>query len=268
VLYSPLAWVRTLDVFSTGFVFSMGCIALAVVTTSAYCFHLIIENDGKPAPGFKPIGDDYWDMVGFAFFMFEGIGCLMPVMQETLVPEKFATLTTAALVTLCTIYVLFAFLCYYAWGDSLDESVVTEMLPPDNWFVQVVKLLYCVNLVFSYPITIVPAHDSFQEWIFGQQYGGRFGVREERALYWKVNILRSAILLGILLITLYVADILDKVISIAGAILGMTNVLLFPALCHLKLIAETPKEKLFDQSIIVFSCIMIVFMPTTIILSW
>ena len=93
-------------------------------------------------------------------------------------------------------------------------------------------------------------------------------MREERALYWKVNIVRSTILLVVLLITLYVADILDKVISIAGAILGMTNVLLFPALCHLSLIAETKREKLFDQSIIVFACIMIVFMPTTIILSW
>lgn len=74
-------------------------------------------------------------MVGFAFFMFEGIGCLMPVLKETAVPEIAPKLVVAALMTLCSIYILFAFLCYYAWGEDLDESIVTEMLPPDDVFV-------------------------------------------------------------------------------------------------------------------------------------
>ena len=38
---------------------------------------------------------------------------------------------------------------------------------------------------------------------------------------------------------LYVADHLDKFFSIAGTVFGMTNVLLLPGLCHLKLVAET-----------------------------
>ncbi len=63
---------------------------------------------------------------------------------------------------LCTIYVLFSFLCYYSWGSDLDEPVVTEMLPADNSFVQVMKLLFCVNLMISYPITIVPAFNTFE----------------------------------------------------------------------------------------------------------
>ena len=74
-------------------------------------------------------------MVGFAFFMFEGIGCLMPVMRETKEPQKFPYLVVAALATLCTIYILFSFLCYYTWGSNLDETVVTEMLPADNVYV-------------------------------------------------------------------------------------------------------------------------------------
>lgn len=59
-------------------------------------------------------------------------------------------------------YVLFAFACYYAWGSNLDQSVVTEMLPPDNVFVQVMKLLFCVNLMISYPITIVPVYNALE----------------------------------------------------------------------------------------------------------
>lgn len=66
-------------------------------------------------------------------------------------------------------------------------------------------------------------------------------------------------------IVIMVADKLDKFISVAGAIFGMTNVLLLPALCHLKLVAETRGQRIFDISVIVFACIMLVFGPATII---
>jgi len=178
-------------------------------------------------------------MVGFAFFMFEGIGCLMPVMKETKVPEKFSMITVAALTTLCTSYIIFSSLCYYAWGTNLNETVVTEMLPADDVFIQFMKLFYCLNLVFSYPLTNMVTHSSVQEFIFGTSKSGRYENPDERALYWKVNVVRSSILACALFITIYAADALDKVFAIAGAILGMTNVLLIPSICHLKLMAES-----------------------------
>jgi len=58
-------------------------------------------------------------------------------------------------------------------------------------------------------------------------------------MYWCVNALRSFCVLLTIVVVIYVAEYLDRVISIAGAIFGMTNVLLLPALCHLKLVAET-----------------------------
>ena len=265
--YSPLAWVRTVEFFSKAFVLSMFLIFTAVITTSVYCFSIIENNDGEPGPEYVPLNNDsYLLMVGFAFFMFEGIGCLMPVMKETAVPEKFGYITAAALISLCTMYILFASLCYYAWGDNLDQTVVTEMLPADNTFVQVMKLSYVINLVFSYPLCLVPAHDTFQQYCFGTSKTGSLTRPGERALYWKVNILRSLILLTILVITIYVADVLDKVISVAGAVFGMTNVLLFPSICHLKILAKNKCAKVADICIIIFACFMIVFGPATILM--
>lgn len=69
-------------------------------------------------------------------------------------------------------------------------------------------------------------------------------------------------------VVIYVADHIDKVISIAGAIFGMTNVLLLPALCHLRLVAETRCQKAFDYFIIVFAILMLFFGPATIMLQW
>lgn len=148
--------------FSKGFIFAVAMILLGVLTTTVFAFRIIEEQDG-PGPDYVPINmGSFYAMIGFAFFMFEGIGCLLPVARETERPEQLPIITVAAIATLCLVYVLFSTLCYYAWGEGLDQPVVTEMLPADNTFVQVMKLLFCINLVFSYPLTIVPTFNSFE----------------------------------------------------------------------------------------------------------
>lgn len=143
-------------------------ILLGVLTTSVFAFQKI-EEQGGSGPDIVPVNDEsYWSMIGFAFFMFEGIGCLLPVMRETREPEKLPMITVAAILTLCTFYVLFSELCYFTWGSDLTEPVVTEMLPADNTFVQIMKLLFCVNLIFSFPLTIVPTFDTLEAWILNK----------------------------------------------------------------------------------------------------
>ena len=80
--------------------------------------------------------------------------------------------------------------------------------------------------------------------------------------------MRSLLVLLTVVVVMFVADKLDRVISIAGAIFGMTNVLMLPALCHLKLTAVTRGQKIFDVLVIIFACIMLVFGPVTIALQW
>jgi amino acid permease len=268
VAYSPLVWVRTIEFFSKTFFLAAICILTAVVTTAVYAGDLVMQNDG-PGPDITPINSEsYFLMIGFAFFMFEGIGCLLPVMRETAVPDAFPYLAVAALGILTTIYIAFSSLCYYAWGTDLNESVVTEMLPADNVWVQVMKLVFCVNLVFSYPLTVTPAWHAGQELFFGTKENENERYVESRVLYWSINMFRSALLGLTLLVTLYVSDSLDKVISVAGAVFGMTNVLLIPSLCHYILLADSKWQKGCDIAIMVFAGFMLVFGPATIIASW
>jgi len=69
-------------------------------------------------------------------------------------------------------------------------------------------------------------------------------------------------------VVLYVAENLDKFFSIAGCIFGMSNVLLLPSLCHLKLVAETRRQRVFDYGIITFAIFMLFFGPATIMMQW
>eukprot|EP00353_Schmidingerella_taraikaensis_P013445 CAMPEP_0185590728 /NCGR_PEP_ID=MMETSP0434-20130131/61822_1 /TAXON_ID=626734 ORGANISM="Favella taraikaensis, Strain Fe Narragansett Bay" /NCGR_SAMPLE_ID=MMETSP0434 /ASSEMBLY_ACC=CAM_ASM_000379 /LENGTH=111 /DNA_ID=CAMNT_0028215131 /DNA_START=764 /DNA_END=1099 /DNA_ORIENTATION=+ len=110
-------------------------ILLGVLTTAVFAFRVIEEQDG-PGEGYVALNkESFWSTVGFAFFMFEGIGCLLPVMRETEKPELMPAITVGAMLTLFVVYVTFSTVCYYAWGEDLTQPVVTEMLPAQNSFV-------------------------------------------------------------------------------------------------------------------------------------
>ena len=143
-------------------------ILLCVITTSMYAQKIIEKQDGEPGPDYVRLNTgSYWAMVGFAFFMFEGIGCLMPILAETEKPAQLPTLTIIALAVLCALYTAFSGLCYYAWGSDLTQPLVTQMLPQGNPLVQAVTILFCLNLVFSYPMTMAPTFQIVAAVIFG-----------------------------------------------------------------------------------------------------
>jgi hypothetical protein len=49
---------------------------------------IIKANEGNPGKDYEPINkDSYWNMIGFTFYMFEGVGCLLPILKETKQPE-------------------------------------------------------------------------------------------------------------------------------------------------------------------------------------
>ena len=142
------------------------------------------------------------------------------------------------------------------------------------------KFLFCLNLVFSYPLSIVPVFNTLESCLLGKQEKereesetishGSDGPEESSATettfqYWASNMTRSGVVLLTVIIVVLIYEKLTLFIAVAGSIFGMTNVLLLPAIAHLKLIAVTKLQRLFDYFIIVFACIMMTFLPFTII---
>ena len=80
--------------------------------------------------------------------------------------------------------------------------------------------------------------------------------------------MKSTILFAGIMISILVADKIDKVMALAGVILGMSNVLLIPAVCHLKLCATTKLAKSIDVGIIIVAIFMFFFGPITIVGQW
>jgi amino acid permease len=64
------------------------------------------------------------------------------------------------------------------------------------------------------------------------------------------------------------ASKLDKVISILGALFGVTICLLVPSLIHYKLLANTKCQRNMDISIMLIAGTVLVFVPISISLTW
>ena len=84
IAFSILVWVRKLEYFRYGFILAVISIFTACAVIASFCIGDLIDRDWvKPQDTayYSVNPDRYWDMVGFSFFMFEGIGCVMPVMD-------------------------------------------------------------------------------------------------------------------------------------------------------------------------------------------
>lgn len=235
IIFAPMTWVKELQRFRFGMMFGVGMIFITVVTISGFCFHDISERDWAPPKStVVAVETTYFDMIGFSFFMFEGIGCVMPVMNacKPEVHEKFPQVLAAALFTLCSTYILFSELCYFTFGRDLDESIVMEEMPADNPIIKLVKVLFCINILFSYPITIFPTNQILDGFLFSR-------IDEKSTLRRILFCAMSTfiVIFGLINAIAFYHD-LDKLLATTGVLFGTFVVLFVPSLCHYKLLAS------------------------------
>jgi amino acid permease len=92
-------------------------------------------------------------MIALGFFMFQGIGSVLPIMEASADRDNFNTLLGISLFILCFTHIVFSELSYYTFGDGLNEPIIIQKLP-ENWGTVIAKILFCFNILFSYPLTI------------------------------------------------------------------------------------------------------------------
>lgn len=90
-------------------------------------------------------------------YAYEGIGIVIPVMEITEDQEKFPKILFLVITVTFLIYVTFGEFCYIIYGSKLVLPLITSNLPKENVIVAIVKVVFCVNLIFSYPLVIYPA---------------------------------------------------------------------------------------------------------------
>lgn len=83
IIFAPLTWVRDLERFRFGLIFAVMMIFVVCLVITIFDISEISERNGtEPTSGYYAINDErYFDMIGFCFFMFEGIAMVMPIMN-------------------------------------------------------------------------------------------------------------------------------------------------------------------------------------------
>lgn len=202
-------------------------------------------------------------MIGFSFFMFEGIGSVMPVMNACNQEAKnnFPYLIAGALITLCTMYILFSELCYYTFGNHLDEAIVMLEMPAHDPVIQLVKALYCFNLLFSYPLCIYPTNLVIDNLLFDRLLNLQRGSTRR---YWLENVSRICVLLAGILLAIFFYDKLDKILALCGTILGTTVVLFIPACCHYTIMGRSH----VDMFIACYAVLMLFVVSSIVFSNW
>jgi solute carrier family 36 (proton-coupled amino acid transporter) len=175
---------------------------------------------------------EYLVTLGFVVYAFEGIGVVMPIMQTCATPEKFNRILIAGVGTLTVIYIAFGTLCYFTYGAGMNEPLITEMLPASDTLVIFTKMVYIVNLLCSYALTICPTNRIIEEWLFKKGDNSTTN-------YWMKNTSRALVAISACFFGVKLAAKIDKFLGLMGALLCAPLALLFPTFCHLKLMAKT-----------------------------
>jgi len=124
-IFAPLAWVRTIETFKIGYVFAVCVILFMIIVVSTLNFMTINEHGGEAGPGWTAFNENgYITMWGISFYMFEGVGSVLPVMEASEYKNNFSILLGSALATLLVVHIYFSELCYYTFGEDLKEPII------------------------------------------------------------------------------------------------------------------------------------------------
>jgi len=99
-------------------------------------------------------------------------------------------------------------------------------MPNKNIIIVITKFIFIINLVFSYPIVIYTTNVIVEKHLF------KSFKKKTKCRKWLKNLSRSAVLGSAIIVSIYFADTLDKVLALTGTIFGTGVVMTIPTLCH------------------------------------
>jgi len=152
--------------------------------------------------------------------------------------------------TLLGVYLFFGLLCYITFGAGV-EPIITEMLPPTSPVTIGIKILFCFNLIFSYPICISPTNLVLEGFMFG-------GMGQSKLRKWLKNLSRFCVCLSAAYLAIELQSKMDKFLGLLGALCCAPLALALPAILHLKLLAQTRTDRAIDIVLVVVSGAMLV----------
>jgi proton-coupled amino acid transporter len=180
---------------------------------------------------------------------FEGIPMILPIRNAMREPARFPQVLAPVFTFIVALAIFFGFAGYASFGAGVEMPVMLS-LPPALWVAEV-KAGYCVALMLTIPLVFIPVARITEFWAFGITSAG--------SRKWSKNSLRACELALFGLIAIGGASQFDVFIGFVGGAIGTPISLVYPALFHMILCAETLAAKLMDAALLAVGVCTVAF---------
>jgi proton-coupled amino acid transporter len=259
LLLAGLSLVRKIDIFAATHVFGNIMMVTAFISLFYYgSWDLKTKgNHWNEVDFIYP--SQFSAVLGSAIFSFEGIGLLMPVQNLTEDKEDFKRIFKNVMITCAALYSGIGLFAVLVWGDGTQQLVMENL--PLNGFTWAIKVLYCLNLMFTFPLQLYPINTMIEDHLFKEW-------PKSRKRQASKNLTRTLLVALTALACLSLGNKGDKFVSLAGAVTCTPVAFLLPALFHFKTCAVTQKQRIIDISLIILSGVILVFTTTLCLITW
>ena len=97
---------------------------------------------------------------GNAAFLFCIHSVVLPIEQSMKEKQHFARTTDVSMVIVTVLNLSFAVICYMLLGYCTQGSVTANL--PSGWLPDVVEVLLCIDLLFTYTIFMIPLSEMLE----------------------------------------------------------------------------------------------------------
>ncbi|KAL9028694.1 MAG: hypothetical protein Q9196_002978 [Gyalolechia fulgens] len=260
IIFLPLSLIRDISALSLTAYIADFFILLGLIYLYYFDLFTIAVNHGlADIVNFNP---QNWSLfIGTAIFTFEGVGLILPIQESMRQPSKFPPVLAAVMVIITVVFVSMGALSYAAFGSS-TKTVVLLNLPQDDRFVNAVQFLYSLAILLSTPLQLFPAIRIMENAFFT-----RSGKNNPRIKMGK-NVFRFCLVMVCALIAWGGAGDLDKFVAVIGTFCCLPLVYVYPALLHLKAVAQTRRQQIADICLCIFGFVVMVYTTTLTVKDW
>ena len=175
--------------------------------------------------------------------------------------SKFGPVLIFCTTSVFLLYCGFGEVCYFVFGEKLTTPLITSNLPKGNPVTWILKILLCINVLFTYPLILYPASILCEEYIFKS-------MKKSSCRTWLKNLFRALLVAFTVVVAVALGTNVGNFLSLLGGFSCVVMAYTLPAIFHYKLMAKTTCSKFIDILIIIVSLFIVVFVTTLVLLNW
>lgn len=256
-----LSLPRRIEAYKLTNLLGNACIIFTLFVIFGVAAQGLIEDGVSPSvAAFE--ADTLYLFVGMSMFVFEGASPLTIPLQEAAAPhvrQRFRSVYVGTMAGIMLLFLAFALVNYLHYGAEISV-IVTLDLPSATWPGQVVRLLYCVAVLFTFPLMLFPVTKMLVL---------AAGFDDTKRLGRLQNDLLRALLVGLLaLVAVAEAGALDHIVALLGCVASTPLALILPPLMHLRAVPQTPISAAVNKAVAAFGCAVTVVTTATTLATW